>query len=194
MKLKLIGLALAACATIGNAQTREFRFVGQVDQASPMAPAGSKVVGTFSYNPKAKPDMVYGEPAGDAYGLANYIMPSTIAAKVNGHTLNAAVTVVDVVNNFGGNVEDSVSVYSQSPMVLDGTPFPEGSFGFYLGSGWSNNKVLRSTALPERFNVRRFDGGNYGWAIAHGRSDGSLLSFVITQVRPLHGHATDDED
>lgn len=191
MKLQLIGLALAACAMAGQAQTHEFRFVGTVDQGSPMAPAGSTVTGTFAYDPTAKPDMLIGKPAGHVYGQANYIVPSAMTARVNGHTLTSTVTVVDVVNNFGGNIEDSVSVYSQSPMVLDGTPFPEGSFGFYLGSGWSQTKVLGSTALPRRFSLQQFDGANYGWALAHGRSDGSLLSFVITQVTPVHHKGAD---
>lgn len=193
MKRQLIGLALTACAMTAHAQAREFQFIGTVDQGLPMAPAGSKVTGTFTYNVATKPEMLIGAPSGKAYGYANYIVAHRITAKVNGHTLTSPVTVVDVVNNFGGNVEDSVSVYSQSPMELDGTQFPEGSFGFYLASGWSQTHVLNDTALPHRFHVRRFDGMNYGWAIAHGRPDGALLSFVIDQITPVEGTAAPGE-
>jgi hypothetical protein len=185
MKLKIAALTIACLASAAaNAEVLNFKFVGTVTQSLPMAPAGAKVTGSFSYDTSTKPALIVGSSSGNKSGSAAYQVPRSFTLKVNGHTIKSTGSQVDVVNNYGGNIEDSVSVYGL-PMTLDGTLFSEGTFGIYLASGPNKTHVLRDTHLPERFVVKQFDGMNYGWVQANGASDGTLLAFVIASVKEV---------
>ena len=182
----LFSLALALFTATAHAEIRTFSFTGTVTESLPMAPAGTRVFGTFSYDTSSVPYMQSGEPAGPGYGDASYLAQGNIRLTVNGHTATAGVTTVYVVNNGGGNVEDAISV-SGELLTLDGTFFGEGTFGFYLGSGPGNQGVLSSTRLPQTIPARRFDGMNYGWVNVNGGPNGTVLSFAIDRVVPNDG-------
>ena len=179
-KTALVALSIISSITAAHAEVRTFVFTGTVDFSTPMAPAGSAVKGKFSYNTAGKPDNSFGK--GQEYSSANYIVERSIKLQVNGHTLTAPLFHVDVVNNFGGNIEDSFAAYSVS-MTLDGTQFGDGSsFGIFLGSGPGKTQVLHNTKLPRDVHVERYDGMNYGWAQVDGSSNGTVLSFIIDSV------------
>ena len=185
MKIKsalLLSIALGAVATTAHADVLTFKFTGTVVQGFPMAPAGAQVTGTFSYDTAVAPYQQSGEPAGPGNGDATYLASSNITLAVNGHSVTAAVTTVYVVNNFGGNVEDSLTL-SGEQMTLDGTLFPQGNVGFTLASGPGRTHVLRNTDLPKHIQVNRYDGANFGWVMVDGSSNGTVLSFVIDRIK-----------
>jgi len=191
-KLKPTLLALLFGASVAHAEVRTFKISGTVVQSTPTAPAGSKVIGTFSYDTSAQPSYTIGDSSGRGYGNSNYSLPAKFELKVNAHTISSDFFYVDVVNNFGGNVEDSVSAYG-TPMTMDGTHFGQGSFGFYLATGPGKKHVLRSTELPDRLPVKRYDATlSYGWVNADGSGNGTLLSFSIDRIKVLQ--EADDAD
>lgn len=190
MKIKFVALAIACMATVANAEVRHFKFVGTVTESLPMAPIGAKVIGHFSYDTSATPEMTLGDPSGQSYSSSSYSIARAMTVKVNGHTLVSASTHVDVVNNFGGNIEDSIGVFG-SPMTLDGTLFSEGLFGIFLGSGPGKTHVLNDTDLPRKIRVQNFDGMNYGVVQVNGGPDGALLAFSVESVNETHSR---DED
>jgi hypothetical protein len=190
MKLKIAALVIALVSAAAHAEVRDFCFVGTVTQSMPMAPAGAKVKGKFSYDTSAQPDITVGVSSRRETSSSAYVVPRSFTIQVNGHTLTAASLRVDVVSNFGGNIEDSVSVLG-SPMTLDGTLFNEGMFGIFLASGPGKTRVLRNTDLPRRLVVKQFDGMNYGFVQINGSSDGTLLAFVVDRIRAANDR---DED
>ncbi len=116
-----------------------------------------------------------------ASGSANYRYPRAMSIQVNGHVVTASETFVNVVNNFGGNIEDAVSVYG-APMTFDGRAYPDGSFGLQLASGPGKTHVLHNVKPPRHIDVSRYTGMNYGWVQMDGSGNGSLVSFVLNQV------------
>lgn len=183
----IVGIALAALVATVHAEVLTFRFTGRVTQSLPMAPEGSEVTGTFSYDTAAEPYLQSGEPNGPGPGDASYFAPSTIELKVNGHTVTSGITTVFIVNNSGGNVEDLIAINGEL-MVLDGTLFPEGNTGLVLGSAPGKTNVLRSTRPPRHFpNVHRFGGENYGYVLVGGGPNDTVLFFRIDRIVPVHG-------
>lgn len=191
-KSMLWSLALAALTATAHAEIRAFTFTGTVTESLPMALAGSRLTGTFSYDIESVPYLQTGDPAGPGSGDASYLAKGNLAMTVNGHSLTAATTVIYVVNNFGGNVEDAVSVFGET-MTLDGTLFPEGTFGFYVGSGPGKRDVLRGTALPQTIPVERYDAANFGWVLVDAGANGTVLTFRIDRVVPRTTAAIDTE-
>ena len=196
LKIKLAALALVSAAATTHAEVRSFWFSGTVDYSLPMAPAGTVITGTFSYDLGTEPDYTSGDPCGPGYGNSAYAFQHSFSATVNGHTITSAPVYTEVVNNFGGNVEDVLTVYGQ-PMTLDGTSFPEGLIGFQLASGPGNTEVFRCTRMPRGIHLKRFDSGNYGWRsgwiMTDGGPNGMLLTFVVDRVVSLRGNIPDDE-
>lgn len=192
LKIQLAALTLISAVATVHAEVRNFRFSGTVDQSLPMASAGTVITGTFSYDTDAEPYASFGEPCGFGYSSATYAVQQYFRATVNGHNIASGPTYVDVVNNSGGNVEDSVSVYGL-PMTVDGTSFPEGSIGLYLASGPGKTDVLRCAHAPRKIHVKRYDGMNYGWVMVDGSLNGMLLTFVIDRMGAVHGSTSDDE-
>jgi hypothetical protein len=103
---------------------------------------------------------------------------------VAGHTITTERLLVTVVNNFKGNIEDSLNVMGE-PMVLDGTTFPEGVFGFVLSSAPLHRDVLKGTKLPHKVDVPAFDAHeslSYGVLQINGGQQGTLLQFRVDSV------------
>jgi len=185
---------LMAASMQAHAEWRTFVAYGHVTTASPTAPTGAKVTIRFSYDDDEAALYTFGETKGRGYGTAAYGVSTEMKMKVNGHVMTAATTRIDIVNNGGGNVEDSISVYGY-PMVMDGTTFPDGIFGFYLGSGPGKTKVLKSLALPRKIDVARYDsiGFQYGFAQVNGSSNGGLLDVVIDSVEEVDSRKNRDD-
>ena len=196
LKIKLAALALASTVATAHAEVRSFWFSGTVNYSMPMAPAGAIITGTFSYDLGTEPYVTSGDPCGPGTGNSTYAFQHSFSATVNGHAITSAPVYVDVVNNFGGNVEDVLTVYGQ-PMALDGTSFPEGLIGFQLASGPGNTEVFRCTRMPRGIHLKRFDSGDQGWRsgwiMTDGGPNGMLLTFVVDRVTPLHRKVSDDD-
>jgi hypothetical protein len=194
MKVNLLVVATLACAyaASASAEVRDFAFTGIVNESTPMAPAGSAVTGTFSYDRAARAVLASGVPAGTQFGFAMYANPYPFTLRVNGHTVTASVTYVDVANNGGGNVEDYLNIRGVPP-TLDGTYFAEGNVGFFLATGPGNTSVLRTVRPPRDIQVAQYDGMNYGWVMVDGSSNGTVVSFIVTSVVSLGGESAEDD-
>ncbi|HEY8877758.1 MAG TPA: hypothetical protein VIN03_09365 [Roseateles sp.] len=184
-----LAVALLAMSTQAHAGWRTFVAQGHVTIGTPTAPSGAKVTIQFSFDDDiGEPNLAsYGDGKGSGYSTAAYGFATEVTMKVNGHVMTAANLRIDIINNAGSNVEDAFSVYAY-PMVMDGTTFPEGGFGFYLGSGPGHTKALKSTELPRKIKVEEFDspGFQYGFAQTDGSSNGGLLNVVIDSVQEVH--------
>lgn len=164
---------------VASAAVVDFQFTGTVTYGGSLSATGSQITGTFSYDTDTL-------PSSTAAGYASYwlTVPFGLSASVNGHTVVADNMNISIWDNFGGNAEDIVNI-SGYPATVDGTTYPNGSFGFQLASAPGNTGVLASTALPTSFNVATFDAVsnlNYGWLQSDGAPGGMLLQFSIDSV------------
>jgi hypothetical protein len=183
---------IAACSLVnahdsGKAKERDvqgFEFSGTVLQSLPMAPQGSKVTGTFSFDMSVGRGVV-GERDGRGYGYASYQYPMEFTLKVNGHSIASERTFVDVTNDFGGNVEDAISITGGYPVVIDGTTFPEGVIALSLASGPGRKQVLKSTDLPNKLHLNQFNAAAYGLVLQSGGPNDGLLYFSIDSIEPV---------
>lgn len=189
-----LAVALMAVSMQAHAEWRTFVAHGHVTVATPTTPTGAKVTIRFSYDTEAVPYTTYGDQKGPGYGTASYSSSAKMTMKVNGHIMTATTTTIDVMNNGGSNVEDSFGLYGY-PMVMDGTTFPQGGFGFYLGSAPGKTKVLKSTVLPRKIDVKRYDsiGFQYAFAQVDGSANGGLLNVVIDSVKEVNSHEDRDD-
>lgn len=181
-----LAVALLAMSAQAHAEWRHYVAYGHITIATPTAPSGAKLTIRFSYDDEAEPYTTWGDRQGPGYGTASYSFPAKMEMRVNGHVMTAETTTIDIMNNGASNVEDSFSLYGY-PMVMDGTTFPQGGFGFYLGSAPTKNKVLKSTALPRKLNVNRYDsiGFQYAFAQVDGSANGGLMNAVIDSVKEV---------
>ena len=176
--ISIVLLELVSTAAV--AETLVFQFKGSVTYGSPMTVLpGSEITGTFSYDQNTSPSVTY-------KGFSNYQLPAafTISATVGGHNIVSDGVQVNVWNHYKGNVEDMVSI-SGSPMVLDGTTFPNGAFGIHLASKPRQNNALNSTQLPGSYDLKNFNadpGLTYGYLQTDGSQTGTLLHFTIDSI------------
>lgn len=184
MQIKRLACVLAAScsllATAASGATITFQFAGTVTYGAPMAvPTGSQIVGTYTYDTETAPTISYN-------GFADYQLaaPATMSATVAGHTMTTGNLNVSLWNHYKGNVEDMIDV-TGSPVVLDGTTFPNGALGFRLASAPKNNRALNGTKLPSLLDVSQFDAGlglNYGFFQSDGGPQGMLMQFTVDSV------------
>lgn len=186
MSLKKYFVAVSAmfllASGVASAAIVNFQFTGTVTYGSTLAAIGSQIGGAFSYDTSTLPSSSTGSYA--SYGFS---APFGFSASVAGHTVVTNNLSVTIWNNFGGNVEDMVNI-SGGPVLVDGSSYPNGSFGFQLASKPGNTGVLTSTALPSFFDVAAFDAGstlNYGWLQSDGAPGGQLLQFSVDSVTPV---------
>jgi hypothetical protein len=190
MLFKRFSVLIAAFFTLlcsaASAAIITFQFNGTVTYGTGLSvPVGTPVVGTFVYDTSAVPNIQY-------HGYANYQLsaPSVMTLSVGPHTVTTNAMTVSIWNHYKGNVEDMVHQFS-SGMVLNGTTFDQGTFGFSLGSSPRNNRPLNSTKLPTSYDVSMFTapGLTYGALQTDGGPNGTLLQFsldsiVVTQTTP----------
>ncbi|WP_457332315.1 hypothetical protein [Rhizobacter sp. P5_C2] len=176
----LVATAALAAAGAATAATFTFQFTGTVTYGAGVSvPVGTPITGSYSYDAKT-------EPAIHFKGSSSYQIPAPhiISATVAGHTITTERLTVTVVNNFKGNIEDSLTVMGES-MVLDGTTFPEGVFGFVLSSAPLHRDVLKGTKLPRKVDVPAFDAYeslSYGVLQINGGQEGTLLQFKVDSI------------
>ena len=180
---KNIVLALAGMALfsgVANADIITFKFTGTVTYGGVLATVGDKITGLVSYDTNTL-------PLNDFTGYAYYKLPApfVISASVGDHQIIANTPSVTVADNYGGNIEDSVTV-SSGPVVVDNTTlYSNGSFGFHIASNAGSTEALTNTNLPVFFDLTAFDAGpsqNYGYLQMDGSSDGQLLGFSIDSI------------
>lgn len=178
--------ALLGCACAASAQTLTFQFTGTVTYThdETLAPVGSQITGTFSYDEDT--------PAGITLpGYAAYQLPTSMSATVNGHDITSDTLNVEVFDNYGGNVEDTVMVSGASVMVDDAL-YVDGSINLSLASAAGNTQVLLSTDLPTIYHLAAFDsdanGQNvtYGVLQSSGAQGGVMLEFEIDSITGGH--------
>ena len=177
---------LLGCAGVASAQTLTFQFTGTVTytQDETLAPVGSQITGTFSYDEDT--------PAGITLpGYAAYQLPTSMSATVNGHDITSDALNVDVFDNTGGNIEDMVSIVGTTVMVDDAL-YVDGSIGLSLASAAGNTQALSGTNLPTIYHLADFDSNangqdvTYGVLRSSGAQDGLLLGFEIDSITGGH--------
>lgn len=169
-----------------------FEFTGKVVYGGTLAPVGAPVTGSFSYDTNTRPWYVIGSDA-----MYQIPAPHYIEVNVNGHQALANRLAARVSNNYGGNVEDVVTLSGSPGAMVDGEFLPEGGVGVYFSSGPGSTDVLRNRRLPMGYDVQAFDAyeGNGGTVQRNGGQDGSLLQFTIESVvvhRICPANAADD--
>ena len=177
--LWIVSAAVLLFSGAASADIITYQFTGTVSYGGTLASTGNTITGSFSYHTKSKP--VISNPG---YASYRFIQPFGMSASVNGHSLSTTNLGVDVVNNFGGNVEDMVDIFG-GPIQVDSDSFPDGYFGLHLASKAGNTKVLKNTKLPTSYNVNEFDAGseqNYGTLQIDGSPNGTLLQFSIDSI------------
>jgi hypothetical protein len=183
MSPKKFVLALAGMSLISGVATADiitFKFTGTVTYGGALASVGDKITGLVSYETNTL-------PLNDLTGYAYYKFPApfVISASVGDHQIIANNPSVTVTDNFGGNIEDSVTVSGGSVAVDNTTLYSNGSFGFQIASNAGNTQALTNTNLPVFFDLTAFDAGptqNYGQLQMDGSSDGQLLQFSIDSI------------
>lgn len=180
--------ALSAAAAVllsapAQAEVVTFEFRGKVTYSTYLAPVGTPVTGTFSYDTEAVPRQP-GKPQPQVPGSMHYGLPMgfEFRAQVGGHTIVSQTVSVRVGNDFGGNVEDSIDVDGEVP-VIDGTTYALGALHIALASGPGKTKVLTDTSLPLDINVHRFDAWAVGQFTIDRSATGTQLQFDVNAIQ-----------
>ncbi|MGH6649173.1 cellulose binding domain-containing protein [Aquabacterium sp.] len=182
----VFGLALVGSIALGaaaHAATLRFVYKGTViytDHSLSGVEVGTVFTGTFSYDTATVADYDFGSSA-------NYtnLAPHQFTATVAGHQISSNGVSTYVVDNFGGNVEDGVTISGGYPMSVDGGVFENGSLGLTVYSGPGQTGVLTSTAQPLNLDVKAFNAGNtlnYGWVQRDGGQTGGIIGFTIDNI------------
>jgi len=192
LKAKLIALTAIFITLAAHAEIRTFTISGTVTEASPTAPLGAPVTGTFAYDTDAIPYFEFIDPNWPRKDAAYLGVPESFRIQVNGHTLVSEIAAVGIMDYSGDGGGDCLHITGER-MTLDGTRFEEGAIGLTLCTTPSNYQVLRSTKLPRKIHVRRFDWMNYGTAQVNGSSTGTILTFHIDRIRAAKPEPDDDD-
>jgi hypothetical protein len=129
-----------------------------------------------------------GSPAesGRSTGAVSYSFVSgQSSARVGGHTFTAKSPSIRIYDDLGGNVEDGFSMSSGYPLIVDGTTYSDGAFGFNLTTVPGNKGVIQGLGLPSQINVSDFDGHSsltYGYIRRDGSQSGAILGFEVLSV------------
>lgn len=179
MKNLLVGAALWLLAFSANAY--QLSFSGRVtytDGSLSGIGAGSVIEGSLISDGPPSAQFTSHEP----YGSAVYSASGLISANVGSHTIKAWTPSITIVNNFGGNVEDTFTLNGSQGLDVDGTPYTDGVFGFALATGPGNSGVLLDLSLPTTLDVARFDAWAYGYLHRDGGPNGTLMEFQVMSV------------
>jgi hypothetical protein len=149
----LCAAGLMAVGTV-SAEVVAFELCGHVKTSTPMAPAGTPVMGRFSWDTSAPVTSPGGVTWLSSYGPP-YTGPFTFT--VGPHSVSAENTGVTVFNDTGSNVADMIDFGGNYPIVIDGTVFDQGYFSIRLASSPAKTSVFQDTSLPAHLEVARFD-------------------------------------
>lgn len=178
MKKLVLALAAAACVGAVQAEVVSFKFTGTVTYAAEGAQVGDVVTGTFGYDTHLQP-VIKEMPSFAYYDLPP---PFVMQAQVGAFQIHTPSTNVTILDNYGGNVEDLITVGGSNP-VVNGTQFTNSdSFSITLASSWTNKKALQSFHLPGDIDLAKFDafGTPYGTLII---DNITVLQFNVTSVQ-----------
>jgi hypothetical protein len=166
-----------------QAEVVTFEFRGKVTFSTYLAPVGTPVTGTFSYDTQAVPRQP-GKPQPQVPGAMHYGLPMgfEFKAQVGNHNIVSQTVTVRVVNDFGGNIEDAIDIDGEVP-VIDGTTYAAGALHITLASGPGKTKVLTDTSLPLDINVHRFDAEAVGRFMIDRSGSGTQLQFDIGSIQ-----------
>ena len=178
---RLAAVALVFLCGAASAEVITFRFTGSVTYSTYMAPLGSPISGTFSYETshnERRKDLLPGY--NKTYAAYEFTDPFRMTATVNGHSVATSDLGVAVFNNNGGY--DMVDV-SGGPAIVDGTTYAGGGLGFRLMTTYGKTGVLHNTRLPRSYDASQFDSGlSYGYLQTDGGQNGRLLYFTIDAI------------
>lgn len=168
-------------SSTANSAIINFNFKGTIGYSAALANVGDQIDGQFSYDTSYSTGSML-----EAYGYASYNFPSnfSISANVNGHKISSHSLGVTVIDNFGGNIEDSVEIYGTQPNV-DGEVLTDGYFGLLMASGAGVTNVINDTGLPSTYDILLMNVSKYfnsGRLQVDGSSDGTLLVFSIDSI------------
>jgi hypothetical protein len=155
----LCAAGLMAAGTV-SAEMVAFEFCGHVVTTTPMARAGTPVMGRFSWDTSAP--VIF--PEGVTW-LSFYSPPYTgpFTFTVGRHSVSAESTGVTVFNDTGSNVADMIDIGGNYPIVIDGTVFDRGYFSIRLATSAANTSVFQDTSLPANLDVADFDSQNMNY-------------------------------
>jgi hypothetical protein len=183
LKKCLVAVASFVLFTAAHAEVITFHFQGTVTYGTSLAPVGSQVTGSFSYDAKTSAGVL---PLQN-YATYSFPPPHAFTLQIGDHTAVSNALYASIWNDFGGNFEDVANVYGQG-LVLDGITLPDGMLGITLASGPGNTKVFKSVDLPKSYKMSEFDGwgGNYGFVQSDGSPSGQLLQFKVDSITAIH--------
>lgn len=191
-KLFLTALLIAASLNSAQANLLKFNWSGQInysDNSLSGVSVGDRINGTLFYEsttPNSYPPYLISN--------AHYAFDSSSQFNgfVSGHKIISNSLVINVTDNFGGNVEDYVSINGGTPFSVDGTAYSSGHFGITLGSKHGNTGVIINKSLPLSYDLSKFDadGFNYGSLRRDGSSTGGILGFTVTSIAPVPESST----
>ena len=102
--------------------------------------------------------------------------PYTLVAYIGGTRIESGgVISMSVTNNFGGNIEDGLSIGKQ-PAIVVGAPTLDGLFGLEFAS--RNPNTFANLSLPEHLNLDDFDAWRYGVLTRAGHNN-EIITFSI---------------
>lgn len=185
--VKILWFAMLLMMTVcGAAQASpvNFSYNGRVtysDSSLSGVSVGTFVEGTFGYESLTADDVPDPRRAVYRFGPTKYL-----EAKIAGHNIISGNLYVELANDFGGNVEDSVTIGGSSPQI-DGIAYADGSFTLNLASKGGNTGVFISDALPTSYDVSSFDapGFRYGGVRRDGGSTGAVLYFEVASINRI---------
>jgi len=186
VSLILVGLVFASHT---RAAVVEFAFEGAVNGVGLSVfgihpEIGSVVTGSFSYDTAPTPQI------STAFSAHYQIdSPYTLVAYIGGTRIESGgVFSMSIQNDFGGNVEDTLTIGKQ-PAIVAGTQTLDGVFGLEFAS--RNPNTFASLSLPEHLNINDFDAWRYG-VLTRAGNNNEIITFSIDRLTPvpLPGAAT----
>ncbi len=170
-------LSFLSCHTM--AAVVGYTFTGSVNEVGQpvfgISPAiGSAVTGRFTFDTTLAPTNVTSFSA--HYQI---YVPYELEAFIDGKRIQSdGFFGVDVQNDFGGNVEDTLFVGSQ-PAIVDGIQTLDGVFSLSFAS--TNPNTFADTGLPAYLNLSDFDAWHYGTFTRAGNNF-EIIQFSIDSI------------
>lgn len=175
-------LALSFACGAAQAEIVKYNYKATVtytDDTLAGVAVGTPFQGSFWYDTSTQAAFVVGTSAYYYYDDK----PGQFTTTIGGHSIASNGLYINVVDNFGGNVEDVLYIMNQGPVAVDGEVKSDNwNFGFTLASGPGRTAVLPSTALPTQIDVKAFDAWTVGELRRDGSQTGTVLQFNVDSI------------
>ena len=182
MRHRIAALALMGCVSSADAAIIAYGFTGQVTGVGlpvfGLNPAvGTVVNGTFAYDTSAA-DFLSDLPDLGAY---QQFPPYRLSVNIGGATAwSGAHVTISIYNDFGGNVEDFISIGSQ-PAVVEGI---QRNSVLNLTFVSKSTAVFANDQLPTALNLADFDDSRSGHLI-NSENNERVIAFSIDTLTRL---------